>query len=90
MRTDIRDFILRDASIEDTNKIIELVKQRRARLSRMNTANMLTGDEVQFTSSRSGQVIKGTVEKISIKNVIVRTAFGKYRVPANMLTTVNT
>lgn len=90
MRTDIRDFILRDASIEDTNQIIELVKQRRNKLSRMNAVTLLTGDNVQFTSSRSGQVIKGTVEKISIKNVIVRTAFGKYRVPANMLTTVNT
>lgn len=90
MRTDIRDFILRDASIEDTNQIIELVKQRRNKLSRMNAVTLLTGDNVQFTSSRSGQVIKGTVEKISIKNVIVRTALGKYRVPANMLTTVNT
>jgi hypothetical protein len=30
-------------------------------------------------------VVTGTVRKISIKNVVVDTQFGGYKVPANML-----
>lgn len=88
MNDQIRDFILRDATLEETNQIIELVKQRRNKLSRINSVSLASGDQVRFTSSRTGQTITGTVEKIAIKNVIVRTALGRYRVPANMLTAV--
>jgi hypothetical protein len=44
---------------------------------------------VKFTSSRNGQTILGTVEKVNRKFIIVREngkAFGgSWRVPANML-----
>lgn len=85
MRTDIRDFILRDATLEDTSEMIDLIKQRRTKLSKMATINLMAGDKISFTSSRTGRLMVGTVEKVAIKNCIVNTAFGRYRVPANML-----
>lgn len=88
MQTEIRDFILRDASNEDLNEIIEYVKLRRQSLSRQNTMTLRRGANVQFTSSRSGQVIRGVVEDIKIKNVIVSTPLGRYKVPANMIEAV--
>ena len=52
MRTDIRDFILRDSTLEETSEMIELIKQRRNRLSRMTMVSLAHGDTVEFTSSR--------------------------------------
>jgi len=89
MRTDIRDFILRDSTLEETSEMIELIKQRRNRLSRMTMVSLAHGDTVEFTSSRSGQRITGRVDSIKVKNVIVSTALGRYRVPANMLRRVD-
>lgn len=83
--TNVRDFILRDATVLDTSELIELIKLRRNNLSKRTAASIALGDNVTFTSSRTGQRVSGTVEKVAIKNVIVRTALGRYRVPANML-----
>ena len=81
----IRDFILRDSTVSDTAELIDLIKLRRNSLSKRTAASIALGDSVSFTSSRTGQRVMGTVEKVAIKNVIVRTALGRYRVPANML-----
>ena len=81
----VRDFILRDSTVADTAELIDLIKLRRNSLSKRTAASIALGDNVTFTSSRTGQRVSGTVEKVAIKNVIVRTALGRYRVPANML-----
>lgn len=86
MDSKIRDFILRDATVEDINQIVDLVKQRRNAIARMNTMSLRRGTNVSFISSRRGTKVMGTVEDIKIKNVIVNTAYGRYRVPASMLT----
>jgi hypothetical protein len=39
-----------------------------------------------YFKDRSGSRIVGTVQSIKIKNAIVETANGRYRVPCNMLT----
>lgn len=57
----------------------------RAQLARQNTGRFVKGSTVRFTSNRNGQQYSGVVEKVSIKNIVVRTAVGVYRVPANML-----
>ena len=57
----------------------------RSQLTQRNKSTLRRGDTVKFTSSRNGQTYQGTVEKIAIKFVNVRTAVGVYRVPANML-----
>ena len=74
-----------DLTDADINSIVDAVKYRRAQLSRRNTALFRVGDAVQFTSSRSNQTVKGTVKKIAIKNIVIDTALGAYRVPANMV-----
>jgi ribosomal protein L35AE/L33A len=69
--------------------MIDAVRFAKARLGQRNKARMMTGDTVSFTSSKSGQTIKGTVTKIAVKYVTVRTALGLYKVPANMLSVVD-
>jgi small-conductance mechanosensitive channel len=57
----------------------------RAQLTQLNKSTFRRGDTVKFTSNRNGQTYQGTIEKIAIKYINVRTAVGVYRVPANML-----
>lgn len=70
---------------DQLNSIMTAVKYARAQLTKQTASSLRIGANVKFTSSRSGRVITGTVESIKIKNVIVNTALGRYRVPANML-----
>lgn len=72
-------------SNEDLNSINDAVKYARSKLGRAKLRAFGVGDAVMFTSNRNGQVYKGVVEGIKIKNVIVNTAMGRFRVPANML-----
>jgi ASC-1-like (ASCH) protein len=75
-------------SNDQLNEIVDAVKYARARLTEQNKRGMRLGDQVSFTSSKTGRVMQGTVEKIAIKFVTVKTNMGLWRVPANMLTIV--
>jgi len=75
-------------SNDQLNEIIDAVKYARARLTERNKRGMRLGDQVSFTSSKTGRVMQGTVEKIAIKFVTVKTMMGLWKVPANMLTIV--
>ena len=66
-------------------KFIDAVKYARAQLVRENINEFGPGDQVRFNSSKHG-LIGGTVEKVAIKYVTVRSPVGLFRVPANMLT----
>jgi hypothetical protein len=70
------------------NSIIDAVKFARARLAESTKRSLMLGDNVQFTSTKTGQTMTGHVTKIAIKYVTVRTLGGLWRVPANMLTLV--
>jgi ribosomal protein L35AE/L33A len=72
----------------DLNSVIDAVKFARARLTRQNKASLMLGDTVQFTSTRTGRTMQGTVRKIAIKFVTVNTPTGLWKVPASMLTAV--
>jgi hypothetical protein len=74
---------------EELNSMIDAVKFKRKLLNDRNKATLRVGDAVNFTSTRTGQMVTGTVVKIAIKYVTVRTVQGLWRVPANMLTKVN-
>lgn len=69
---------------DDINKFVDAVKFARAQLTRQNIWSFAVGDRVCFNSTRCG-FVTGTVEKVAIKYVTVRTPRGLYRVPANML-----
>jgi hypothetical protein len=70
---------------DDLVKFIDAVKYARAQLVRNNIGEFGPGDQVRFNSAKHG-VIGGTVEKVAIKYVTVRSPVGLFRVPANMLT----
>ena len=72
----------------ELSSIIDAVKFARARLTEMNKRSMRLGDTVEFTSSKTGRTMQGTVQKIAIKFVTVATTAGLWRVPANMLSMV--
>ena len=72
----------------DLSSVIDAVKFARARLTRQNKASLMLGDTVQFTSTRTGRTMQGTVRKIAIKFVTVNTPAGLWKVPASMLTAV--
>ena len=69
----------------ELSQFIDAVKFARAQLVRNNIGEFGVGDSVRFHSSKHG-LIAGTVEKVAIKYVTVRSYKGLYKVPANMLT----
>lgn len=70
---------------EQLSSVIDAVKFARARLTEKNKRSLKLGGAVKFTSTKSGMTLQGTVDKIAIKFVTVRTPQGLWRVPANML-----
>jgi small-conductance mechanosensitive channel len=73
---------------DQLTSMIDAVKFARARLAQHTKRELMLGDTVNFTSSKTGQNLTGTVTKIAIKYVTVRTIQGLWRVPANMLAKV--
>ena len=72
----------------DLASMIDAIKYARARLGQTTKASLRVGDNVNFTSSKTGQNVTGVVTKIAIKYVTVKTVQGLWRVPANMLSKV--
>ena len=77
---------------DQLNSIMTAITFARNQLAQKNKFTLRKGSSVKFVSSRSGQTILGTVEKVNRKFVIVKEngkAFGgNWRVPANMLESV--
>jgi hypothetical protein len=69
-------------------ELIETVQYARAQLGKSVKRQLQPGVNVSFVSNRSGQRVLGTVERVAIKNIVVRTHLGLYRVPANMIEVV--
>jgi hypothetical protein len=86
---DINSAIISGAFTNDQlDSIVTAVKFARNQITRQNTGSLVIGSQVKFTSSRNGQTILGTVEKVNRKYIIVRepgTLRRAWRVPANML-----
>lgn len=82
----INELILTsDLTDADINSIVESIKYIRSRNARLNLQTFRVGDAVQFKSSRSNQTVRGTIKKIAIKNIVIDTPLGAWRVPANMV-----
>ncbi len=73
---------------EDLMSMMDAIKFKRKLLTERTKAQLRVGDNVNFTSTRTGQNVTGTVVKIAIKYVTVRTIQGLWKVPANMLNKV--
>jgi hypothetical protein len=59
------------------------IKFARAKLGKQNKYAFSPGDTVRFDSR--GKRYVGIVKRILVKNIVVQTSIGTYRVPANML-----
>ena len=72
----------------EISSVIEAIKMRRNQLHFSDAQSLSVGDKVSFTGRR-GVIEKGTVEKIKIKNVLVKTVSGfKWNVPGSHLTKI--
>ena len=78
-----------DLTNDELMSVIDAVKWKRATIARLTKASLRIGDNVNFTSSKTGMNITGVVTKIAIKFVTVKTIQGAWRVPANMLTKID-
>jgi hypothetical protein len=74
-----------DFTNDQLNSIIAAIKFRRAQITKQNKRAFQPGDSVKFTSNRNGLTYLGTVNKVKIKFVLVKTNAGLFNVPANML-----
>lgn len=72
----------------ELNSIIDAIKFRRASMQKAARHSLHLGDTVKFTSSKTGRLVQGTVNKIAQKYATVNTPQGLWRVPMNMLETV--
>ncbi len=70
----------------ELSSIIDAVKFSRANLQKQVKRSLSIGSTVRWTSSKNPFGEQGTVEKIALKYVTVKTAQGmRWKVPANML-----
>ena len=72
----------------ELSSMIDAVKWARAQLNKDVKNSLRIGAPVQFTSSKTGRTMQGTVNKIAIKYVTVATQTGLWKVPASMLEAV--
>jgi len=86
----IKDVIkfIHGASTQDINLIIDAVKLRRNQMHTQKAQSFKIGDSVSF-SGRRGAMLKGVVEKVKIKYILVRTTSGtRWNVPGSHLTKI--
>ena len=73
---------------DELNKVIEAVKLRRNQLHFQDAYSLKFNDRVSF-QGRHGRTETGTVEKVKIKYVLVRTDAGqRWNVPGSHLTRI--
>ncbi len=70
---------------DQLTSIIDAVRFARSQLTQQTKRSLSLGSTVNFTSTKNGMNYVGTVDKIAIKYITVRTPQGLWRVPANML-----
>ena len=87
MKIDIHDAIFKMTN-DELSSIVESVKLRRNQLHFTDAHNLKFNDRVSF-QGRHGVTETGTVEKVKIKYVLVRTDRGqRWNVPGSHLTLI--
>lgn len=72
----------------ELRSMIDAIKWNRAQLQKQIKRSLMLGDAVEFTNSKTGRTMQGTVSKIAIKYITVNVNGALWRVPANMLRSV--
>ena len=73
----------------ELSSMIDAVKWNRTNLAKQIKRSISIGDNVEFTSSKTGRLTRGFVTTLAIKYVTVDTGMGLWKFPANMLTVVD-
>ena len=81
-------IITQEWTNDNLTSMIQAIQYARTQLTKQSIRSLALGDNVNFTSSKTGRNVTGVVTKIAQKYVTVRTIEGLWRVPANMLTVV--
>jgi uncharacterized protein YwbE len=84
-----RAIMLQTWTNTELSSMIDAVKWNREQLSKQIKRSISIGDNVEFTSSKTGRLTRGFVTKVAIKYITVNTGMGLWRVPANMLSVVD-
>jgi hypothetical protein len=69
----------------DIQAITKLLRGQRTNIGRLNSSRLTIGCSVSFQTA-SNQTVRGFVEKINPKTILVQSDFQKWKVPASMLT----
>lgn len=81
------EIMFGDFTNDELNAVIDAVKFRRAQMQKTARYTLRVGTDVEFTSTKTGQRVQGTITKVAQKYATVRTPQGLWRVPMNMLET---
>jgi len=73
----------------ELSSMIDAVKWNKEQLAKRIKRSIGVGDNVEFTSGKTGRLTRGFVTKVAIKYVTVNTGQGLWRVPAVMLSVVD-
>ena len=85
-----RAIMLQSWTNTELSSMIDAVKWNRDQLSKRIKRSITVGDNVEFTSNKTGRLMRGSVTKVAIKYVTVSVpGWGSWKVPANMLTLVD-
>ena len=76
-----------ELSNTELNSIIDAVKFRRAQMQKTARYTLTVGTPVAFTSTKTGQRVQGSIQKIAQKYATVSTQAGLWKVHMNMLET---
>ena len=84
LKTIIEDIFKMEST--DLNAVVDAIKMRRNQLHTSDAHQFRTGDRVSF-AGRHGSTLKGVVERVKIKYILVRTDSGqRWNVPGSHLT----
>ena len=73
---------------EELNSVVDALKLRRNQLHYQDAQSFRVGDRVSF-KGRHNAIEKGTIEKVKIKYILVRTDRGqRWNVPGSHLTSI--
>ena len=71
-------------SNDELSTFSEAVRYAKSQLAKTVSRDLSSGVKVKFRD-RTGSVYHGVVESIKVKNAVVMTGAGRYRVPMNLL-----
>ena len=72
----------------EVNMVVSAIKLRRNQLHFTDAQNFKVGDSVSFTGRR-GAMLKGVVDKVKVKYLLIRTTTGqRWNVPGSHLTKI--